>query len=124
MKRALRLVVLAAAFSAPALASDVDDVMATPSRVNPAAEGAAKDEVGDYLKDVHGEVTAMVGTGGSYGVSATAELPLGENGFAILSFSKTKGPLWISPYSLAPSQFREDPDLPFGFVERPWRGTP
>lgn len=39
---------------------------------------------------IHGEVGAMVRTHGAFGVFGTALVPLGENGSAILSFSKSQ----------------------------------
>ena len=39
---------------------------------------------------IHGEVGAMIGTGNTYGVFGTALVPLGENGSAIFSFSKSQ----------------------------------
>lgn len=101
----IRLLIAAAALGAPAFAGDVDDVMATPSRAKAAAAAPAAEEresVSDYLKDVHGEVTFMVGSDGTYGASGTAVLPLGENGVATVTLSTGKGPAWLSPYSLQP----------------------
>lgn len=41
---------------------------------------------GGLLGQVHGEVGVMVGSGGAAGVFGTAQIPLGENGSAIISF--------------------------------------
>ncbi len=109
MRGTIRLVLMAAvasgfAISEPAWAAEdpmtADDgsVLATPMR--PAAskaeaearEADVGDAVEDYLKDVHGEVTAMVDSRGGYNVSGTAVLPLGENGTAVISMSKGSGP--------------------------------
>lgn len=41
---------------------------------------------GGLLGQVHGEVGVMFGSGGAAGVFGTAQVPLGENGSAIISF--------------------------------------
>jgi hypothetical protein len=43
---------------------------------------------GDRL--IHGEIGAMIGTGGARGVFGTAAIPLGENGGAIISFEQSR----------------------------------
>lgn len=45
---------------------------------------------GSRSSQIHGEVGAMVGTGGARGIYGTAIVPLGENGSAILSFEKSQ----------------------------------
>ena len=42
-------------------------------------------------RKVHGEVGAMVGTGGARGVWGSATMPVGENGELTLAFSQMKG---------------------------------
>ena len=84
---------------AQAAESDEDGmVTATPARAIDAGPAENADAfskaVGDYLKTVHGEVTAMVGTGGTYGVSATAVLPIGETGTLELSYAQGRSPGW------------------------------
>jgi len=117
-----RLIVIATALAAPAFAGDVDDVMATPSRAKtdvPSSE--ERDAVKDYLSDVHGEVTALIGSGGTYGVSGTAVLPLGENGSATVTLSTSRGPGWLSPYSLAPRPYGEEAISPYEYYRQPLR---
>lgn len=49
-------------------------------------------------RQIHGEIGAMVGTGGARGVYGTAAVPLGDNAGAILSFEKSRygrGSGWI-----------------------------
>ena len=41
---------------------------------------------GDYERRIHGEIGAMIGTGGARGVFGTAVIPLGETGVAVVSF--------------------------------------
>lgn len=65
-------------------------VTATPQRT---ARGAAAAETGSavegsrsILADIHGEVGAMIGTGGAYAAFGTGMLPLGDKGSLTLSF--------------------------------------
>ena len=47
---------------------------------------------------IHGEIGAMIGTGGARGVYGTAAVPLGENAGAIISFENSRygrGQGWI-----------------------------
>lgn len=96
----------ALALGATAMADDADMITATPSRTSKSIEAAkaaeagrtATDAVKDYLGTVHGEVTAMVDSEGGYSVSGTAELPLGENGLAIITLSRGEGQPWWQPY--------------------------
>lgn len=44
---------------------------------------------GGYERQIHGEVGAMIGTGGARGIFGTAVIPLGETGTAIISFEKS-----------------------------------
>lgn len=44
----------------------------------------------DSPSQVHGEVGIMAGTGGAFGVFGTALVPLGENGSAVISVSKSQ----------------------------------
>lgn len=39
---------------------------------------------------IHGEIGAMIGTGGARGVFGTAAIPLGDNGGAIISFEQSR----------------------------------
>ena len=60
-----------------------------------AADAAMMSMMGGGNRDsrpnrIHGEVGVMVGTGNSYGIDGTAVVPLGDNGSAILSFSKSQ----------------------------------
>lgn len=53
---------------------------------------------GSGAGQIHGEIGAMIGTGGARGVYGTAAVPLGENAGAILSFEKSRygrGRGWI-----------------------------
>jgi hypothetical protein len=114
MRFVTQLILIAAALSGPVWAGDVDDVMATPSRAKTDVPGSDGDSaVKDYLKGVHGEVTAMVGTGGTYGFSGVAVLPLGDKGTAVVSFSTGKGLGWFSPYDQELRPLGEEPLLPY-----------
>lgn len=60
-----------------------------------AADAALMSAMGGGGRDsrpnqIHGEVGAMIGTGNAYGIYGTAIVPLGDNGSAILSFSKSQ----------------------------------
>lgn len=53
---------------------------------------------GSRAGQIHGEVGAMIGTGGTRGIYGTAAVPLGENAGAIISFEKSRygrGQGWI-----------------------------
>lgn len=53
---------------------------------------------GGPSRQIHGEIGAMVGTGGARGIYGTTAIPLGENAGAILSFEKSRygrGSGWI-----------------------------
>jgi len=39
---------------------------------------------------IHGEVSAMIGSDGARGVAATALVPLGQNGFAVLNVENSR----------------------------------
>lgn len=60
---------------------------ATPRRAAPTVE--TLDENGNDRR-IHGEVGAMIGTGGARGMYGTAAIPLGENGGAIVSFEHSQ----------------------------------
>jgi len=103
---------LAVLMPGPAPAADVapdETVSATPQRVarplagaaQEAAPDAARDDDGGLLADVHGEVSAMVGTGGAYALSGTATLPLGDDGSLTLSFETGAEDL-VAPHPAGP----------------------
>lgn len=50
----------------------------------PSPPGSAAD------RQVHGEFSAMVGTGAARGVAGTAAIPLGQNGGAVISFENSR----------------------------------
>lgn len=50
------------------------------------ADRAQAQAMGGDSDRVHGEIGAMIGTGGARGVFGTAVIPLGENGTAVVSF--------------------------------------
>lgn len=60
---------------------------ATPRPAVPTVE--TLDETGNDRR-IHGEVGAMIGTGGARGMYGTAAIPLGENGGAIVSFEHSQ----------------------------------
>jgi len=41
-------------------------------------------------RQIHGEVGAMIGTGGARGIYGTAAIPIGENGGAVISFENSR----------------------------------
>jgi len=71
----------------------------TPEEIAKASQAPAVDPLFDRSlfdesevrrdRRIHGEVGAFVGTGGARGVFGTAEVPLGNNGFAAFSFEKS-----------------------------------
>jgi hypothetical protein len=55
-------------------------------KADPAADGLG----GARHRAVHGEVGAMIGTGGARSLFGTAAIPIGEDGGAILSFENSR----------------------------------
>jgi hypothetical protein len=41
-------------------------------------------------RQIHGSVGMMIGTGGARGIYGTAQVPLGENGEAVIAFENTR----------------------------------
>lgn len=98
---------------APALAAALDEAAGEIIQLTPeqkrealdsgsaAASRSATDlsgQRGGGAGQIHGEVGAMIGTGGARGVYGTAAVPLGENAGAIISFEKSRygrGQGWI-----------------------------
>lgn len=107
----LAIVAAVALSSIPALATAADDAPGEVIRLTPeqkeealASGGAAgppaglSGQRGTGAGQIHGEIGAMIGTGGTRGVYGTAAVPLGENAGAILSFEKSRygrGRGWI-----------------------------
>ncbi|TRW17036.1 hypothetical protein [Glacieibacterium frigidum] len=87
------LLILAAA---PCAAQPGTVYRLTPDEIAKASKAPAVDPLFDRSlfdetevrrdRRVHGEVGAFVGTGGARGVFGTAEMPLGDKGFAAFSF--------------------------------------
>jgi hypothetical protein len=68
-------------------------------RLSPAERDTALDSVmardselpifGGGNRQVHGEIGAMIGTGGARGIFGTAAVPLGDTGMAVFSFENS-----------------------------------
>ena len=81
---------------AQAAASDEPGVV----RLSPAERDTALDSVmnrdselpifGGADRQVHGEIGAMIGTGGARGIFGTAAVPLGDTGMAVFSFENSR----------------------------------
>jgi hypothetical protein len=41
-------------------------------------------------RQIHGSIGTMIGTGGARGIYGTAQVPLGENGEAVIAFENTR----------------------------------
>jgi len=92
--------------ASPALAGAEDS--ATIVRLTPEERAAALDSATEASTDaalaqaaggggdrqVHGEIGAMIGTGGTRGIFGTAAIPLGDRGGAIISFEKSRFGGW------------------------------
>jgi len=68
-------------------------------RLSPAERSAVLDSTaaenadltgGNFGRQVHGEIGAMIGTGGTRGIYGTAAVPLGDTGMAIFSFENSR----------------------------------
>lgn len=96
------LLIGALLLAAPALATDAEPaqiIRLTPAEKAAALEGGSEAKADAALnraagggtdRAIHGEVGAMIGTGGARGVFGTAAIPLGDNAGAIISFEKSR----------------------------------
>lgn len=87
-----------AAQTAEAPAADTIQIhRLTPAQIE-AARASAQEHSADGVLDpgvpgdraIHGEIGAMIGTGGSRGLYGTAAIPLGDNGGAVISFDNER----------------------------------
>lgn len=109
----LRLFVLFLIVAAPASAqvyslsptekfAAIDSASRRPDADNPALLPALTAD-----RRAHGEVGAIIGTGGARGIYGVVGVPLGENGSAVLAFSNVRNPRFYGngPFDAASQSF-------------------